>query len=165
MKPAASTLIADRLRQLLSYDADTGIFVWIGGPRPNRMGLVAGGPASSGYLRLMVDGQRYMQHRLAWLHMTGHWPVSEIDHINGNKVDNSFGNLREATRMVNTQNIRSARKDSQSGLLGVSAHGKRWAACIEHSKIRRHIGTFSTPELASAAYLQAKREFHAGCTI
>lgn len=165
MTPVTSNLTPERLRYLLSYNPETGVLIWIGGKRKKRIGTTAGGPGQGGYLRLMVDGQRYMLHRLAWLHVTGKWPVNEIDHISGDKKDNRFKNLREATREINTQNMRTPRKDNKCGFLGVSFNRDRFLASIEYNKQRVYLGSYKKPELAHAAYLTAKRELHAGCTI
>lgn len=99
-------LTAESLRELLHYDPQTGIFTW----RVTRGNLKACSRAGSmkedGYIRVCIGERRYHAHRLAWLYVTGDWPVEEIDHINRNKADNRFTNLRPATRSTNEQNRR-----------------------------------------------------------
>ena len=104
--------------------------------------------------------------------MTGHWPTKQIDHKNGERADNAFANLREATQQLNSENLRRARADNKTGYLGVFRHyyihkrdGQRFVACIQVDGRLRKIGLFLTPEAAHAAYLEAKRRLHEGCTI
>jgi hypothetical protein len=92
----------------------------------------------------------------------------EIDHINGNGLDNRRSNLRVVTRSENMQNQRKARADNKSsGLLGVSWHkpGRNWTAQITIAGKRTHLGIFDTSSEAHAAYLSAKRNLHDFCVI
>lgn len=160
------TLSADRIRELLDYDVDTGVFRWRKGRQGIKAaGAVAGDATWNGYWRVCVDGRRYMAHVLAWLYMTGEHPAADIDHINGVRTDNRFGNLRVASRSENNQNQRRAHRDNKSGYLGVSPNRGGWAASININKRKHHIGTFDTPEQAHKAYLEAKREIHPAGTI
>ena len=158
-------LTIERLRGLLNYAPETGVFTWIVHASQMHIGDIAGSVNGSGYLQIDIDGQKYKAHRLAWLYATGAWPTAQIDHVNGQRDDNRISNLRDVSRSVNIQNLRKARSDNKSGLLGVSANGNRWQAQINVGGKKRQIGTFATPELAHAAYLDAKRELHVGCTI
>lgn len=158
-----SNLTADRLRQLLSYDASTGIFTRrISQTNRVKVGDIAGSPNQKGYINIMVDGRLYPAHRLAWLYVHGEWPRAQIDHINGTKTDNRIANLREATNSQNMQNMRTARSDNTSGLLGVRWHkrDKRWHARIMVDGKARHLGSFGSSDDAQAAYLAAKRQLH-----
>src|ERR1700719_1662744 len=97
----------DRLRELLSYDPETGVFRWLVRKRQNvKAGDVAGSFDGCGYCKISIDRRAYKAHRLAWLYMTGEWPPAEIDHINMNRADNRFANLRLATRHQNMANQR-----------------------------------------------------------
>lgn len=164
-------LTAERLRELLRYDPETGILSWrvdrgkcgIG----SRAGDSAGWPDKKGYLRAKVDGNDFMCHRLAWLYVHGRWPAKQIDHINGVRDDNRIANLRECSAGENQQNQRNPRRCGTSGFLGVSfkKHCKKWAAKIKVCGKQKHIGYFSTPEEAHAAYLKAKAELHPFQTI
>lgn len=155
------TIAAQDLREALDYDPATGVFRWRPGPRRRRVGQIAGGVNTRlGYRQICIAGRCLYAHRLAWLHMTGEWPIGELDHINGDREDNRWANLRPATRSENEQNISRARSDSRSGLRGVVARGRRWTAQIELDGKRRHLGTFDTAEEASGAYRAAKQELH-----
>jgi len=150
-------LRADTLRELLDYDAATGIFRWRCGRRGTvRKGNVAGKVASrDGYVLIKIKGIDYRAHRLVWLHVHGNWPNLHIDHINGDVADNRLSNLREATDSQNLANSRRHR-DNSSGFKGVTKlpHGK-WMARIRHHRKLFHLGTFDTPEMAHNAYVEA----------
>jgi hypothetical protein len=159
-------LTQERLRELLHYNPDTGIFTRLVRTSQNmRVGDIAGNLDCRGYLVFCICGIKYYAHRVAWLYMTGKWPVDEIDHINGIKNENRWENLREATPTINVQNQRKAQKGNKSGFLGVSPHRKRFVAWIKSNDGQRYLGIFDTPELAHQAYLEAKRKLHPGCTI
>lgn len=157
-----SDLTAERLRLMLDYDQQTGVFTWK--EKPSKQ-VIAGAEAGhlqadQGYVVIKIRGVLHKAHRLAWLHVTGRWPAGVIDHRNGNKSDNSFTKLRDTTRAVNQQNQIRAHKNSSTGLLGVARDGDRYSARIRvHGRLRT-IGRYSTPELAHAAYMVAKRELH-----
>ena len=159
-------LTQERLRELLHYEPLTGVFTrLVSTANWAKVGDVAGGKGGKDYLQIGIDNRDYKAHRLAWFYMTGAWPIDQIDHIDGNPVNNRIENLREATNSVNKQNMRKARSDNKSGLLGVGKNGKKWRAVIGVDGKNKHIGYFDTPELAHAAYLDAKRVLHVGCTI
>ena len=164
----SSLLTAARLRELLHYSPESGVFTWIVRPSNNvHIGDTAGCRGSKGYLYITTNRRLYLAHRLAWLYMRGEWPTAQIDHVDGIRGNNRFSNLREATSSQNMQNQRRARINNRSVLLGVSRSGAKgpWIARICVDKEERFLGHFPTPELAHAAYLQAKRELHTHCTI
>jgi hypothetical protein len=157
-----------RLKELLTYDPETGDFFWIANPR--RRALPEGNKAgttneSRGCRQIGINQRFYRSHRLAWLYMTGEWPKHEIDHIDGNPSNNCFSNLRDVPRGVNQQNIRKPLKNNSVGYLGVKKVNNRFAARLWANKVQHHLGYFATPEEAHAAYLIAKRRMHPGCTI
>lgn len=156
------------LKAVLRYDPDTGIFTWIGRPRV-MAGKVAGNVSvQTGYLRIGLGGRPnkiYQAHRLAWLYMTGAWPIDDIDHKNGKRADNRFCNLREVTRSTNLENLRFAKCTSTTGLLGVSTCRDKFQARIKVKGEVHYLGSFSTPQEAHEVYVEAKRRLHTGCTI
>lgn len=164
---AAADVTAARLRELLDYDPLTGVIRWRVNRRRARAGDVAGSAYPSGYIRIKIDSQEYLAHRLCWLYVTGAWPSGQIDHRDGNRSNNRFANLRDATRSVNTQNQRRAQSSNRSGLLGVRRCNSRWRATIRipGEERQRHLGVFDTKEEAHAAYLVSKRRWHPGSTL
>lgn len=166
MGKADDALSAERLRQLVSYDPETGVFTAIARRHLVPVGTVLGGPDCyrdvKGYIRIGISGFLYLGHRLAWLHAYGGWPKDQIDHVNHIRDDNRLCNLRECTNAENRQNIRPEGYGI-SGYLGVylSDHKSRpWMAKIILKQKVHHLGFFGTPEQASAAYLAKKQEVH-----
>ncbi len=157
-----SELTAERLRELLHYSPETGAFYWRRSKGPRKAGTLAGNKANRhGYCRVHIDGTDYQAHRLAWLYVTGSLSIKDIDHVNGNRADNRFGNLREASRCENLQNQRRAHSDSKSGYLGVDKHASGlWRALIKAEGKHRHLGLFKTAEEAYQVYIAAKTQLH-----
>lgn len=154
-------LTAERLRDALSYNLDTGQFVWrLKTNKRIRVGAAAGSEFR-GRIQIKLDGVTYRAHRLAWLWVHGEWPKLEIDHINGDPSDNRIANLRDVPPVINRQNQRRAQRRNHLGVLGVGRFRGGYRARIDH----RHLGTFETIEAAQAAYVKAKRETHQGCTL
>lgn len=160
---AMTELTADRLRALLHYDYEAGVFtrrVRTGPTAP--AGAVAGViNKRHGYVQIWVDGSRYYGHRLAFLYMTGAWPTDGVDHRDGVCSNNRWSNLRPATQAQNRTNQHRVRSDSRSGFLGVKCmpNGKHRAIITVAGK-QHHLGMFVTAADAHAAYLAAKPTFH-----
>ena len=161
--PADKTEItAERLKQVLSYDPETGIFYWLVdgrfGRSRHRAGEQAGSKRQDGYLTVMIDRTRYPLHRLAWLYANEKHPAKWIDHINGDRADNRIVNLREATPAQNGRNGRGWRV-RKAPLKGAYAVKNQWRASISENGRKRHLGYFATAEEAHAAYMAAARLF------
>ena len=115
-----SDLTAERLREVLDYGPDTGVFTWkIRTNSRVKVGDVAGALRPDGYIQISIDGRLHRAHRLAWLYVTGESPPDQIDHINGVRDDNRIANLRLATSAENKQNLRRAKSRNKTGFLGV----------------------------------------------
>lgn len=160
------TIAHERLLELLSYDAETGEFSCAKARGPLKVGDQVGTVSKAGYVQIQIDGAIFYAHRLAWLYVYGSWPANTIDHINGQRSDNRIANLRDVTGGVNAQNQRRPRADNRSGYLGVSLHSDgKWQARIKVGNTYKSLGLHATKEKARDAYINAKREFHQGCTI
>lgn len=161
-------LTHQRLLEVLSYEKETGIFKWQKIYRkPQYTGVPAGCKKANGYVYINVDNVGYLAHRLAYFYETGCVPEMTIDHIDGNKANNAFRNLRDVSHLVNSQNKKKANSDNKSGLLGVayiSSLGMYKAQIRTNGRVKA-LGHFETPEAAHSAYISAKRELHQGCTI
>lgn len=161
-----STLTQKRLKFVLRYYSQTGIFVWnvrlaqrihVGDRVPVKRNQ---------YTRIQIDGQRYYAHCLAWFYVYGVWPV-EIDHKDTVKHHNWINNLREVTRLGNNQNHRKANSNSKLDLIGVHFDKRlgKYTAQIGVNNKKIYLGAFDTAEEAHEAYLMAKRKHHSTCTI
>jgi len=163
---AAANLTAERLRELFYYNPETGLFTRRIDHWSAKAGAIATSRHSAGYIQIGIDGYRYYAHRLAYLYMTYGWPAAEIDHRDGDRINNKWSNLRCATKSQNLQNQRKARSNNQgSGLLGAFQKSNGWMARIVVNKTPIYLGYFSSPEQAHDAYLAAKRLVHEFGTI
>ena len=153
----AETITCEELKKLVDYNPDTGEMCWrVNCPR-TRIGDVVGRD-DDGYRRCKLNGRNYYVHRLAWLYMTGSWPTEYVDHRNGVRSDNTWSNLREASREENGRN-RSMARSNKSGYKGVQRRGKRWVARIggRQGVGQEVIGWFHSPEEAAKAYETAAK--------
>lgn len=165
---ATNDLTAETLRSLLYYDPNTGIFTRRQSSGTAKAGDVAGWIEPHGYRKINVAGRKYYAHRCAIFYMTGKWPDKNIDHIDGNRLNNAYWNLRCVSQQINTQNLRGPRSDNKAGVLGVCYHraAKKFMAEIKDANgVRHYLGLYKTKDQAESAYLEAKRKLHQGCTI
>jgi hypothetical protein len=128
----------------VTYCPSTGILA--------RKGRVVGSRDNKGYLRVMIGGRRYKNHRLAWFLTYGVWPT-QVDHINQIKDDNRIENLREATTSKNCLNQTGPRSNNKLGIQGVHTLPSGRFRAVLRSK---GLGTFQTSKLAEEAYKEAK---------
>lgn len=153
-----NNLTPQRIKELLHYGPETGIFTWkVATSRRIRIGDVAGSITSAGYRVIWVTGTKYRAHRLAWLYVYGEFPHDEIDHINGDKLDNRIINLRDVTRAENSRNSR-VRKDNTSGVMGVSwsKDRKKWLVLITVDGKQKNLGLYEDIELAALVRCEAE---------
>lgn len=137
------------VRGRFDYNPETGVFT------DKATGKAAGTPTPNGYLRVQCGGRSVGLHRLAFMWMCGHWPLEQVDHVNGDPSDNRWSNLRPATARQNAQNRRP--KDANFGYKGVQqTKSGRWVASIVvNGKIQKIPGTFESAYAAHQAYRAA----------
>jgi len=153
-------LTQSRLKELLEYNPDTGIFIWLenrGGHKTK--GKIAGWVDTNGYRIISVYSQDLKAHRLAFLYMEGEIP-KEVDHINHIRNDNRWVNLRKVRRIDNGQN-QSMSIANTSGITGVywCKRTKKWFASIRVNQHNKFQGYFSSIEDAKRARLKAEIKF------
>jgi hypothetical protein len=157
-KAERNKITADEVRALFDYNPVTGEFIRFIGIPGASAGVVKGCIRPDGYGQISVNRKRELTHRLVWLWVHGYLPY-QIDHIDGDKLNNRIDNLREATTSQNHGNtVKSIR--NKSGFKGVRQRNKRWAASIKILGVATYIGTYATPEEAHAAYCAKAREIH-----
>lgn len=140
----------ERLKELLDYDPDTGVFTW----KISRKGIkkkIAGSMhKNKGYLIIGLDSKDYKAHRLAFLYMEGYLPENDVDHIDRNRINNKWNNLREVSRSCNLRNCNIS-KINTSGITGVSWSKQlnKWKAQITILNKNISLGYFK--DIADAA--------------
>lgn len=152
---------ADVARQFLDYDPSTGVFTRKKNTgKKFKTGTVTGHAMTNGYILITLFYKQYLAHRLAWLIMTGEWPKHQIDHIDRDRSNNKWSNLREATNKQNSEN-HSIRSDNTSGKTGVyfCKTKKKWKVCICHHGKSHSFGYHKNLEDAIAVRVAAERQF------
>ena len=156
---------AERVRELLSYDPSTGEFWWkVKTSNRVKARSVAGYERTNQdgkkYWLIRVDGKLHYAHRLAWLVTHGEFPPEQIDHIDGNGLNNRLENLRAVSHAENGRNLRK-KSNNTSGVSGVSWHKSRqkWAAQIQVNRKHIHLGLFANKDEAIAARRAAEAEY------
>ncbi len=153
----------EEANSLFSYDPESGRLYWkINMNSRVRIGSIAGTIRKSGrtaYCYVRVNGRIHMAHRIAWHIHNGCFPNGEIDHIDGDGLNNRIDNLRDVTKSVNNRNQRM-RIDNTSGFNGVCWHKRdeKWYAKINTNGKRKHIGGFNDLEEAAKVYRKAAAE-------
>ena len=159
----APILTQERLKELLHYDPDTGVFTWLRriAKYRDQIGGIAGTSTPRGYINIQIRRKSYQAHRLAWLYVYGEWPAQQIDHINRTPSDNRITNLRDVSASVNRRNCRRP-KNTSSVYKGVTrSRGRnKWVAQIVVDGRAKYLGIFDTPEVAHAAYILAAKNLN-----
>jgi len=155
-------LSLERLKEVALYDPLDGSFTRrspMGRHGCHQAGQKMGRVGLNGYIHISIDCQIYYGHRLAWLYMTGKWPIAQVDHIDRNRANNIFDNLREATNAQNQWNRKCLRTDGRKGIYLHKLSGL-WTARIKVNGISHSLGYFKSPDDAHAAYVSASKIHH-----
>lgn len=154
-------LLASNIERELAYDPETGQFTWLVAKRGWNGGVRAGdraGTLKDGYTVIGVQGRNFRAHRLAWFLMTGAFPPCDIDHANGDRMDNRWSNLRLATRPQNNVNAAPSRRN-RTGIRGVSVHQSgRYEARISIGGTIKFLGLFESLSSAAEARIRAEKQ-------
>ena len=158
-----ASLTASRLRALFKYQKRTGAWKRLVSTSYRSLAgeTTFGCLNANGYRQLAIDGKVYLCHRLAFLYVAGEWPAEHVDHIDTDRSNNKWRNLRQATVKQNNQN-QGLRRNNTSGLKGAyfnKARGTWFSSITVNSKVK-HLGTFQSREHAAKAYRRAAKEYH-----
>lgn len=157
-----------RLREVLHYSPESGVFTWrVTNSRRKVAGSVAGCKHKrDGRIYIGIDGRLYKAHRLAWLYVHSEWPPAGVDHRDGVPDHNWIDNLRPASQAENMQNMRGPTRQSTTGLLGAYRSRGKFVAMLRIPGSRRIVGKRrDTAEEAHADYLAMKAIHHPFSTI
>ena len=166
-------LTQEYLKEALDYDSETGDFTWRVRPENHFKtlsamrwtnsrfsGKAAGCVSNIGYIAIKISGKSFGGQRLAWLYSHGILWDGDIDHINGDPLDNRLENLRAGSKSENQQNQKRPHGKTKSGFLGVIAQRNKFVSIITTNRVRIYLGIFNTAIEAHNAYLEAKRKLH-----
>lgn len=153
---------SELLWELFEYKLLTGELVWRK-VTSNRVcvGAATGSTHNQGYAATRIKGISYLTHRLVWAWIYGQDPKNlQVDHVDGNRQNNRWNNLRLATPAENARNSK-VRKHNRSGIKGVRVlPSGKYQARIRKNGVTIHLGAFETHEEASFAYKKAALELH-----
>lgn len=150
-----------RLKEVFDYNGETGMFTWkITKSSKSIKGNLAGSVSDKGYLTVRIDGGFYRLHRLAWLYITGSHPEGQIDHIDRNKTNNKFNNLRITSNTENCRN-KTMNKSNTTGVTGIywRKSTKKWQVSIKVNYKSVHIGCFNNLKDAITARKDANKKY------
>lgn len=157
----AKELTQSHLKELLHYNPVTGYFVWNKSLRNNALvGAIAGSVMAAGYIRVGIHGKLYLAHRLAFLYMTGEWPIEHVDHKDMCTSNNKWSNLRECSHSENHLNTFKP-SNNTSGYKGVAwnKRANKWSVNIQFGK-KYFLGNFNCKHDAAEAYNKKAIELH-----
>lgn len=135
------------------YNPDTGLF------KRKLDGFVFTYTSKTyGYIHVTLQGKSYCVHRLIWCMITGSFPEGEVDHINQDRFDNRWSNLRDVPKAANQKN-KAKFKNNTTGVTGVywDKQRQKWRAAVKKDGRLYRVGRFSTIEEAELA-IKAKRK-------
>lgn len=143
------------LLSVLHYEPSTGVFTWRDRPgskfKKSCVGKVAGAVTSKGYIRIRILSVNYYAHQLAYFYVHGEQPLSRLEHIDGDKTNNTISNIRETDYVLTAA---AYKPKSSTFFKGVSQRGNRFQARIQHT----YIGAYDSAEEAHDAYCEVAKE-------
>ena len=146
------------LLEVLDYDEATGVLTYKLPTNHKNVGDVAGYPHHEGYLSILIGGKEYLVHRVIWMMKTGHWP-DQVDHIDHNRANNAWHNLRNVPSRANQMNM-GLKLSNTSGHTGVRIlPSGRYGASIMVNRKQIWLGTYDTMMDAIAARKQAESHY------
>jgi hypothetical protein len=156
---ANDILLQENLKELFLYE--NGNFYWkIKPTKRYPIGMKAGTLAKRGCLHISFDGKVHKAHRLVFLYHHGYMPI-EVDHIDGNPLNNKIENLREASRSENLRNTKK-RIDNKSGYKGVcwDKRSKKWRTVCSVNKKQYSAGSYKDLDIAIKSVQILRQSLH-----
>ncbi len=147
------------LKEHFSYDPDTGVITALSNRGRVRKGMELGSKTVAGYLTVSLNGKSYLCHRLAFFLINDAWPVNDVDHINGDRSDNRWCNLRQATRQQNLFNKLGNKAKTLPRNVYPHKSG-RFRVKMKIDGLTRHFGYYSSVEEAADKANQIRKLFH-----
>ena len=157
--PSGQELNQALLQKFYSYDPNTGLLTCKLPQQQHYIGDVIGSLSNHGYLEAGIGNKSYLVHRLIWLYMTGYFP-EKVDHINHDRLDNRWNNLREVDNTENSKNC-SVSRNSRTGVNGVSymkTKGK-YRAYVTVNRKQVYVGLYDSIDEAIAARAKADQDY------
>lgn len=149
--------ILEYAKQHLTYELDNGKLLWLRIPKMCNgkryaIGSEVGSIHNSGYRVLTLMGKKLQAHRVIWAIHYNSWPNGEIDHIDGDRLNNKLSNLRVVTRSQNMFNAKT-KQNSSSGIKNVQwdNSSQSWRVRVRVNGKRYHVGRFTEIEKAAEA--------------
>lgn len=154
-----TTLTREFVLEMLEYIPESGQLLQKKKRPKIKVGSVAGVITPTGYRYIQLQDRKFAAHRLIWLIEYNKFPEKQIDHIDGNGLNNRIDNLREATTKQNSEN-KTAQQNNQLGVRGVCFNKRlgKFIAQIQHNGKNKHIGVFATIQEAREAYTRTANE-------
>ena len=153
MTEIESTLTQAEIKKIISYCPETGMFTRLSNGKVTR-----GSKTANGYLTIHIKGKNRYAHRIAYLYMTGEFPPADVDHIDNDRTNNVWSNLRAVTRSQNLMNKAPPEHEYPTGVSLL--RGKYFRARIKHKGKEVHGGYFATAEEASKKAKQLREEYY-----
>jgi len=151
----------EELKSLVEYDKDTGTFYRKTSNGGHKIGSIMGTVNDMGYVIIRLNRRNYKAHRLAVLYETGKEPKQVVDHIDRNRTNNSYSNLRQVTKSQNQINRTIPKnKSGITGVYFVDGRKKPWRAIIKLKTKRIELGYFETLDDAAEARRNAEAKYH-----
>lgn len=147
-----SDLTYEYVNSIIKYDSLNGLFFRKDCKIKRFINKQVGKSYNNGhhdYVRISIDGKYHIAHRLAWLLYYGKWPENQIDHIDGNGLNNKISNLRDVSCSINGKN-RKINMNNTSGRGGVHFNKRyeRFQATAMSENKRHFLGYYNTFEEA-----------------
>lgn len=150
----------DKAREYFRYDPISGELIHNRNAPPKaKKGDKAGSISKTGYRYISIQGKLYKAHQIIWVIQTGFPPEGDIDHIDRNRLNNSWENLRECSRSQNLIN-QGKKPNSKQKFKGVVSRGNSHLVRLRVNGIQKYFGSYASAEEAARVYDLKAVEFN-----